>query len=264
MFTRYIWLLLLFWGAYVLLSNNYYVELVEKYLTKFLDDFSQVINENEEIIVNNNGNKGEERIWTREELEKFRTLEKGLYLAILGQVFDVTKGEKHYAPGETYHPFTEEGLIDDISSLSAQQTKALNGWVDFYTKTYSYQGKLVGNFYNSDGTPAAGFYNLQEKLKEAEQSEFRDAKKNQIFPPCNIEWQLDTGTRVWCTTSSGGIHRDWVGVPRMFFENPTSKQHRCVCVNLDSKDFKENQGNFREFNECLTDSSSCVIKIENE
>lgn len=28
---------------------------------------------------------------------------KGLYLAILGQVFDVHKGEKHYGPGGAYH-----------------------------------------------------------------------------------------------------------------------------------------------------------------
>ena len=106
MFTRYVWLLFLFFGAYVLLSNNYYVELVEKYISKCLEDLSQVNNENgEEIIINNNEQEGE-RIWTREELEKYRNLEKGLYLAILGQVFDVTKGEKHYGPGETYHSFT--------------------------------------------------------------------------------------------------------------------------------------------------------------
>lgn len=31
---------------------------------------------------------------------------KGLYLAILGQVFDVQKGHKHYGPGGTYHFMT--------------------------------------------------------------------------------------------------------------------------------------------------------------
>lgn len=31
---------------------------------------------------------------------------KGLYLAILGQVFDVRKGHKHYGPGGTYHFMT--------------------------------------------------------------------------------------------------------------------------------------------------------------
>lgn len=31
---------------------------------------------------------------------------KGLYLAILGQVFDVHKGHKHYGPGGTYHFMT--------------------------------------------------------------------------------------------------------------------------------------------------------------
>lgn len=31
---------------------------------------------------------------------------KGLYLAVLGQVFDVTKGHKHYGPGGAYHFMT--------------------------------------------------------------------------------------------------------------------------------------------------------------
>lgn len=33
---------------------------------------------------------------------------KGLYLAILGQVFDVHKGHNHYGPGGTYHFMTGE------------------------------------------------------------------------------------------------------------------------------------------------------------
>lgn len=31
---------------------------------------------------------------------------KGLYLAVLGQVFDVNKGIKHYGPGGAYHSFS--------------------------------------------------------------------------------------------------------------------------------------------------------------
>lgn len=33
---------------------------------------------------------------------------RGLYLAILGQVFDVHKGHEHYGPGGTYHFMTGE------------------------------------------------------------------------------------------------------------------------------------------------------------
>lgn len=287
MFTRFLWILPIVVGVYIVLSSDCLVS-IEKYLTKCLDDFTQLINEDnyqEQLKENSDGIgenihvdiNNEERIWTREELEKYNNLENGLYLAILGNVFDVTKGVKHYGPGETYHLFTgrdgslafitgdfsENGMNDDISTLTPQQIKALNSWVDFYKKSYSYKGKLVGNFYNSDGSPAAGFHYLEAKLKQVEENESAEAEKNRIFPPCNVEWKAETGSRVWCTTSSGGIHRDWIGVPRMYFENPSSKQHRCACVNLKSREYRENNANFREFIECPRDSSSCRIILEN-
>lgn len=109
MFTRFLWLLPIFFGIYIITTNNYLLESIENYLTKCIDDFFNAINDNnndeEQIIINNNNND-EERIWTRLELEKYTNLENGLYLAILGKVFDVTKGVKHYGPGETYHSFT--------------------------------------------------------------------------------------------------------------------------------------------------------------
>lgn len=47
-----------------------------------------------------------DRLFTKEELAKYTNLENGLYLSILGQVFDVTKGEQYYTKGATYHAFT--------------------------------------------------------------------------------------------------------------------------------------------------------------
>lgn len=50
-----------------------------------------------------------DRLFTLDELEKYRGQDgNDIYLAILGQVFDVTKGSKHYGPGGTYHFFTGE------------------------------------------------------------------------------------------------------------------------------------------------------------
>lgn len=45
------------------------------------------------------------RLLSRRELSLYDGEEgsKGLYLAILGQVFDVHKGHKHYGPGGAYH-----------------------------------------------------------------------------------------------------------------------------------------------------------------
>lgn len=56
--------------------------------------------------LNKNAFGKEQKIFTTSELKQYTNLENGLYLSILGQVFDVTKGEKHYRPGENYHAFT--------------------------------------------------------------------------------------------------------------------------------------------------------------
>lgn len=52
-----------------------------------------------------NGNSNGHKIFTTSELKQYTNLESGLYLSILGQVFDVTKGKKHYGPGGNYHAF---------------------------------------------------------------------------------------------------------------------------------------------------------------
>lgn len=46
------------------------------------------------------------KLFSSEELQKYNGIDNPeLYLAILGNVFDVTKGKKHYGPGETYNVF---------------------------------------------------------------------------------------------------------------------------------------------------------------
>lgn len=46
------------------------------------------------------------RIYTKEEISQYNGVEKSeLYLVILGNVFDVTKGAKYYGPGGNYHIF---------------------------------------------------------------------------------------------------------------------------------------------------------------
>lgn len=61
---------------------------------------------------------------------------------------------------------------------------------------------------------------------------------------------------------SGGIARDWTGVPRMLFDNPHSKQYRCACLRPQSTEYKENRGVIREFKDCAPDSISCYIEVK--
>lgn len=63
--------------------------------------------------VDNAGTIGNIRIFTPDELAQYNgVLKPQLYLAILGNVYDVTKGEKHYGGDGSYHYFV--GLCFNI------------------------------------------------------------------------------------------------------------------------------------------------------
>ncbi|XP_048777573.1 neuferricin-like [Ostrea edulis] len=184
------------------------------------------------------------RLFTVEELGKYRGNDGGdIYLAVLGQVFDVTKGRKHYGPGGTYHfftgnagtrafvsgDFTKEGLKEDITGLSLRDIQGLAGWVDFYHEQYTYLGKLIGHFYDENGNPTEAMAEFKRKHEEALQKQKEENEDLRKFPPCNSENKVGISRRLWCTENSGGIKRDWTGVPRQYFQ-PGHSQARCACV----------------------------------
>ena len=114
---------------------------------------------------------GGERVLTKAELKEYdgSVDGKGPYLAVLGQVFDVSKGKDHYGPGGGYSffsgadgsrafvtgEFNEAGLVDDVTGLSHQDYLGLQEWLEFYHKDYSYVGKLEGKFYDAEGKATA-------------------------------------------------------------------------------------------------------------
>nr|XP_033329836.1 neuferricin [Megalopta genalis] len=278
MFSKYLWLFPLFVSTYFLYSHDYlnkikFDDFMQKGINIIGNIYSSLDRNPNTISETNVGHK----VFTQNELKKYINLEDGLYISILGQVFDVTKGAKHYGPGASYHVFTgrdaslafitgefnDKGLTDDVSSLSLQQIKALNDWVNFYKNNYIYKGKLSGRHYHEDGSPTEESYNIKRMLKQAKEVEFQEEHRKRMFPPCNIEWNPNSGTIVWCSKKSGGIARDWVGVPRMLFESPNSQQSRCACVNLDSKEYEETKGMLREYVGCNELSIKCTVRIGN-
>ncbi|KAM9319237.1 neuferricin [Gastrophryne carolinensis] len=206
----------------------------------------------------------------------------GLYLAVLGQVFNVHKGSKHYGPGGPYSfftakdasrafvtgDFTKQGLVDDVSELSPAQMLHLNNWLNFYQKNYVPVGKLVGRFYDEDGNPskaledALAVIDIGLKLQEQRQEE------NKQFPPCNSEFQSGV-TKVWCSKNSGGIHRDWVGVPRKLYLAGYDG-YRCVCVRStgppsEQPDSTDNKGDLdhpsiKEYKDCNPLFDWCILR----
>eukprot|EP00761_Pharyngomonas_kirbyi_P000706 gb/GECH01000706.1/.p1 GENE.gb/GECH01000706.1/~~gb/GECH01000706.1/.p1 ORF type:complete len:164 (+),score=38.44 gb/GECH01000706.1/:1-492(+) len=79
-----------------------------------------------------------------------------LWLGISGNVYDVSSGKKHYAPGGSYHFFAgrdasrafitgcfeHECLISDVSDFGEEKTKELASWTEFFDRKYPFVGIL--------------------------------------------------------------------------------------------------------------------------
>lgn len=178
-----------------------------------------------------------------------QTQDDTLYLAILGNVYDVTKGAQHYKKGGSYEFFVgrdasrayvtgnfKDDLNDKVDDLSQAQVRDLFNWKSFYDKTYTYLGLLEGRFYNNEGQKTEYLLNLEKLNDNQIQNEKKNSEFHSRFPSCNSEWTQEKGiTKLWCTTESGGVKRSWVGYPRLV-SNPTSKQETCACVNENDLD----------------------------
>ncbi|KAF1001403.1 hypothetical protein AG4045_030602 [Apium graveolens] len=106
-----------------------------------------------------------------------------ILLAILGSVFDVTKGKSHYGLGGGYNHFagrdasrafvsgnfSGDGLTDSLRGLSSTEVKSVVDWRDFYVRTYIPVGKLVGLYYNSKGNPTKYLKGVEAKAARGAQ-----------------------------------------------------------------------------------------------
>ncbi|XP_027338726.1 membrane-associated progesterone-binding protein 4 isoform X1 [Abrus precatorius] len=181
-----------------------------------------------------------QRLFSAEELALFNGTDEGLpiLLGILGSVFDVTKGKSHYGLAGGYNHFagrdasrafvsgnfTGDGLTDSLRGLSSTEVKSIVEWRDFYSRTYEYVGKLVGRYYDSQGSPTKYLRGVEAKAARGaqllEKQKIEEAKQ----PVCNSRWSQDEGGEVWCD----------VGHPRLV-QRPleialTGKMSkRCAC-----------------------------------
>ena len=154
-----------------------------------------------------------ERIFTKTELSKYSQSSDVLYLALLGKVYDVSKGRQHYGKDGGYSffsgidgsrafvtgEFNKEGLVDDVSDLSPSDYLGLQGWIDMYETDYIYVGKLVGFFYDENGNEREGKRMFDKKLEEARIWKAGQEEEKKLYPECNSRWTKDTGTVFWCS-----------------------------------------------------------------
>ncbi|KAJ8985988.1 hypothetical protein NQ317_013872 [Molorchus minor] len=210
------------------------------------------------------------KLFTKKQLKLYNGVDKPeLYISILGRIFDVTRGIKHYGPNQQYNIFvgrdasrcfvTGKFNIDDISDEVADfgndDLRSLNYWLNFYKKEYKIVGKLIGRYFDNNGNQTPYGRAVKMMLKEAEREKEKDHLEKVKFPPCNVEWNVETGTRIWCSKKSGGIERDWSGMPYQLYE-PGSKTYRCACIN----EHNEKLGSIKEYEDCDKSTFSCFIK----
>ncbi|XP_044753585.1 neuferricin homolog [Coccinella septempunctata] len=213
---------------------------------------------------------GKPLMFTTESLSEFNgKISPKLYLSIMGLVFDVSKGMKHYGPGASYNFFigkdTTRNFVDgnfeckqncdDVTGLSSQELRSLMDWVKFYKNNYDEVGKLIGKYYDIEGNPTPYAKNIHKLIERALKEETEEDRLKLKYPGCNMEWNYEQGTHVWCTDQSGGIKRNWIGVPRKFF-SPGAKDHRCACV----REQDINSSNMKEYEGCDSKSTECFFK----
>ncbi|KAG0759387.1 hypothetical protein G6F29_004453 [Rhizopus arrhizus] len=101
-----------------------------------------------------------ERIFTEKELLKYDGTDPSLpiYLAIDGEVFDVTKGRGWYGKGGSYHHFSgkdaarayvtgcfQDHLTHDLRGLNENELKGVAHWKKFYENHHTYHkiGRVI-------------------------------------------------------------------------------------------------------------------------
>ncbi|KAI4460903.1 membrane-associated progesterone receptor component-related [Holotrichia oblita] len=218
------------------------------------------------IYYNKNNSK---KLFSPEELRSYNgEIKQEIYLALLGNVFDVTKGAQHYGSGQTYNvfvgrdasrnfidgKFNDEDISDDIIGLDDKELLSLDKWLKFYKKEYKKVGLLIGKHYDDNGSLTQYGKEVRSLIKKAYKAQGNEDALKKKYPPCNIEYDAIKGSRVWCSNRSGGIERDWIGVPRQFYETG-SQSYRCACISKEDL----NLGNIKEYENCQLNSISCYL-----
>ncbi|GER39315.1 membrane-associated progesterone receptor component 1 [Striga asiatica] len=206
------------------------------------------------------------RLFTVEELALYNGTDLALpiLLGILGSVFDVSKGKSHYGDGGSYNHFsgrdasrafvsgnfTGEGLTDNLHGLSKSEVKSIVDWREFYFKTYTFVGKLVGRYYDKEGKPTKYLKGIEAKAARGSQLLEKQKKKEAEVASCNSKWSQEEGSEVWCDE----------GYPRLV-QRPTEialtgkMSRRCACF----KESELGQTGLEVYERCDYFSKKCKL-----
>ncbi|XP_062141410.1 neuferricin homolog [Drosophila sulfurigaster albostrigata] len=248
------------------------VEIFEIAAARYLD--YATTKDGESVAVEFTETRGSVLLLTPEELATYNG-EQGrpIYLALLGAVFDVSRGIKHYGPGCSYNFFVgrdasvsfvtgefenyDPETADDVLSLKGSSLLELAKWQQFYEKDYEYKGKLIGRFYDKNGKKTTYHQKYLALLDQAERAKAEIDELRNKYPGCNIEWSEAKGTRVWCTPTSGdGKPREWSGFPRKLY-NRDNKNFHCACV----PEAELDDPMFKSYDNCDPNADECFYRV---
>lgn len=83
--------------------------------------------------------------------------------------------------------------------MKPQELLSLNDWKKFYDKEYIKKGVLIGRYFDINGNPTEYSKIIDKLIQEAGNIQDEKQLDEQKYPPCNIEWSPESGTKVWCT-----------------------------------------------------------------
>lgn len=147
-----------------------------------------------------------------------------VWLAVLGECFDVTLGAEYYVgddgdyascfPGRdasrafTTGDFTPRGCVDDVEGLTGAQLAGVRSWATFMRDKYEYVGVVAGGrFYDADGRETETLARVKRKIAAHEASDARRRERALMFPDCSSSWSEADGGFVWCDADSDGAPR---------------------------------------------------------
>lgn len=63
----------------------------------------------------------------------------------------------------------------------------------------SFVGKVVGRYYTSTGERTDYYKDIEKQIQQAVDNNAAQNAEYLKYPPCNVEWTPETGSKVWCS-----------------------------------------------------------------
>lgn len=174
-----------------------------------------------------------------------------IYIAILGRVYDVDKGKRHYGKDSGYNvfagrdstpsfvtgQFSRDKATDDVTGLSPEEMLGIKEWMDFYRKDYTYIGKVIGRYYDENGSPTPALKKAKKLIKEGKLLRDKQKEDDKKLPPCNSKWSQNEGSEVWCSTERYVCFKYCYCCFKDIFINISSKNVVTYCLIRDRSYF---------------------------